>query len=66
MEVEVSRKSLDCSRYGLFAMVADNSHLCSPRGWKNTHQLARLSIVLITSHATVDPPGKRDNIEQSE
>jgi len=27
MEVEISRQSLDCSRYGPVAVVADNSHV---------------------------------------
>jgi len=27
MEVEISREFLDCSRYGLVAVVADNSHV---------------------------------------
>jgi hypothetical protein len=38
MEVEISRQSLDCSRYGPVAVVADNSHVvllgvagCAPK-----------------------------------
>ena len=31
MEVEISRNSLNCSRDWLVAMVADNSHVGSPR-----------------------------------
>lgn len=27
MEVEISKKSFDCSRYGEIALVADNSHV---------------------------------------
>ena len=30
MEVEISRNSLDCSGDWLVALVADNSHVCSP------------------------------------
>ena len=32
MEVEISGKSLDCSRYLLIAVVADDSHVGSPHG----------------------------------
>ena len=31
MEVEISGNSFDCSRDWLVALVADNSHVCSPR-----------------------------------
>jgi hypothetical protein len=31
MEVEISRDSLDCSSNWPVALVADNSHVCSPR-----------------------------------
>ena len=51
MEVEISRQSLDCSRYGSVAVVADNSHVVllvvagrAPKG--------RAAISLNTSHAT--------------
>ena len=61
MEVEISRKSLDCSRYGSVAVVADNSHLvrlCVSR--MRTKEGAAIS--LNTSHATRHRAERNANI----
>jgi len=51
MEVEISRKSLDCSRYGPVAVVADNSHLVL-LGVAGRASKGRAAISLNTFHAT--------------
>ena len=51
MEVKISRKSLDCSRYGAVAVVADNSHLVLLVVAGRTPKRARC-YCLNTSHAT--------------
>ena len=51
MEVEISGNSLDCSGYGLVALVADNSHGVH-LDVEGRARIARVSISAITSHAT--------------
>jgi len=53
MEVEISRKSLDWSRYWPVALVADNSHVVHLLLGRTRPKFGRVSIV-ITSHATTD------------
>ena len=54
MEVEISGNSFDCSGDWLVALVADNSHVCSPRqGWRPTKS-GSCRFVLITSYATTN------------
>ena len=51
MEVKISRKSLDCSRYGAIAVVADDSHLVL-LGVAGRASKGRAAISLNTSYAT--------------
>jgi len=64
MEVEISRNSFDRSRDWLVALVADNSHVCSPTGTE-AHQIGFLRFVLITSYATTNAAQSERNERQN-
>ena len=61
MEVEISRKSLDCSRYGAVAVVADNSHVVLLVGAGRAPK-GRAAISLNTFHATRQRAERNANI----